>query len=157
MIAEELLVAAYLIPLMHGWHHHVQEKVSKKQLQILAVLERHPYVQPFAAVVLEKSGITKYIPGRIISIDSSYHHLGKIKNHIGNSGYKILNEEYSEHVIIMVLIPEKEMGSFIEKVADLTNADAIVTRKDDTPAETRVARSLVTNLLSPLKITRARP
>lgn len=91
-----------------------------------------------AAAVLENSGTAKYIPGRIISIESDYPHFGKIKNYLSNSGYKILNENYSGHVIIKALIPEKETGVFTEKIAELTNANAVVELENGKYIETEV-------------------
>ena len=79
-----------------------------------------------AADCMAAADVVKHIPGTIFSIETDYHNLGKIKNYIEKAGYGVEGEDYSSHVIIRTLVPDMETDSVKTKIADLTNATAVV-------------------------------
>lgn len=79
-----------------------------------------------AAECMEAADIVRHIPGEILEVKTDYHFLGKIKNFFERAEYGIMDEDYSGHVIMKVLVPVKESDSVKQKLMDLTNAAATV-------------------------------
>ncbi|MDX1357283.1 MAG: YigZ family protein [Clostridia bacterium] len=77
-----------------------------------------------ASECIALSGITRHIPGVIMDISTDYHNLGKIKNYLEKTKLEIMDEQYTDHVIIRTLVSKDEADSLKIKIKDLTNSTA---------------------------------
>lgn len=77
-----------------------------------------------ASECIAVSGIIRHIPSVIMDISIDYHNLGKVKNYLEKTRLDIIDEQYTDHVIIRTLVPKDEADSLKIKIRDLTNAAA---------------------------------
>ena len=70
------------------------------------------------------AGPVKMTLCREVLIKCDYTLLGKVQSFILASGYKSLEPEYSDAVLVTVLVPEEDGEKFISSVVDLSNGRA---------------------------------
>ena len=76
--------------------------------------------------VINRCGISAYIKGYLVSVSTDYHYLGKVQNYIQGNAYRVLDENFTDHVIISTLIPVQEYDKVKKHIKDITNARAFV-------------------------------
>lgn len=81
-------------------------------------------VRAYQSAVLEglsNSSIIEKKYGAVWSLKTDYNGLGKIQYLTGQKAYPILESEYTEQVILKVLVPYEEMEEFRLSVTEATN------------------------------------
>ncbi len=73
---------------------------------------------------LEASAIITKIWGSKLIIHTDYTGLGKIQYILGQRGLKILDSQYTDQVVLTVLIPETELKEVKEELVEGTNGQA---------------------------------
>lgn len=71
------------------------------------------------------SVITKY-HGQKILVETDYTGLGKIQYILGQRGLKILNVDYTDKVVLEVLLPEDEIQGVQAEITEGTNGQAVM-------------------------------
>ena len=69
--------------------------------------------------------ITKKL-GHRISLQTDYTGLGKIQYILGQRGITILDSEYSDRVVLEVLLPKADIKSVLEEITEGTNGQAVI-------------------------------
>ncbi len=64
--------------------------------------------------------------GKKISVQTDYTGLGKIQYILGQRSLKILNSEYTDSVMLHVLLPETEAKVVMEEITEGTNGQAVM-------------------------------
>jgi uncharacterized YigZ family protein len=73
---------------------------------------------------LEASTVITKKHGQKMQISTDYTGLGKIQYILGQRGLNILNSEYTDRVVLEVLIPEAEIKAVMEEITEGTNGQA---------------------------------
>lgn len=73
--------------------------------------------------------ITKEL-GIRLRIDTDYNYIGKIQYFIGQEMFSTLSSEYTDTVMITLLIPPSKLQGVTNKITELTNGSAILTEED---------------------------
>lgn len=73
---------------------------------------------------LEASTVIKKIWGSKLMIHTDYTGLGKIQYILGQRGLKILDSQYTDQVLLTVMIPETELKEVEEELVEGTNGQA---------------------------------
>lgn len=76
--------------------------------------------------VIVKCGIAGFIKGYLVSITTDYHYLGKVQNCIQSNGCSVVDENFTDHVIIRTLIPIQEYEKIKKQITEITNARALI-------------------------------
>jgi uncharacterized YigZ family protein len=79
-----------------------------------------------AEEVILKCGISGFIKGYLVSIATDYHYLGKVQNCIQGNGCRVVDENFTDHVIIRTLIPVQEYEKVKNQITEITNARALI-------------------------------
>ena len=82
-----------------------------------------------AAAALSDTVIITRISAFKLDIHTDYTGLGKIQYLIGRRGLDILDTAYTDKVVISIVIPEEEEGSFTKEVLEGTNGQAVLEKK----------------------------
>lgn len=75
---------------------------------------------------LESSVIITKIYGVKLRIETDYMGLGKIQYILGQRGLKILDSEYSDRVVLRVLIPQTELDAVKAELVEGTSGQAVM-------------------------------
>lgn len=75
---------------------------------------------------LEASTIITKMHGHKISIETDYTGLGKIQYILGQRGLTILNSEYTDKVVMEVLLPETQVKQVMAEITEGTNGQALM-------------------------------
>ena len=84
-----------------------------------------------AAAALSDTVIITRISAFKLDIHTDYTGLGKIQYLIGRRGLDILDTAYTDKVVISIVIPEEEEGSFTKEVLEGTNGQAVLENKGE--------------------------
>ncbi len=68
--------------------------------------------------------------GYKISISTDYNLIGKIQYYLNQEGITILSSEYTDLVLLIVLVPPSRKDGFTKKIAELSNGSAILEEND---------------------------
>jgi uncharacterized YigZ family protein len=86
-------------------------------------------VKAYQAATLEGINNSKVILkelGHRISVTTDYSLVGKLQYYIGQEQLTLLASEYTELVVLELLVPPSKYQAFIKKIAELTNGSAIL-------------------------------
>jgi len=86
--------------------------------------------------VIIQCGISSFVKGYLVSVKTDYHDHGKVRNYLQTNGYGVVDENFTDHVIISTLIPEAETDRAIKQITELTNARAETTIIEEEYIET---------------------
>ncbi len=75
---------------------------------------------------LEASTVITKMYGHKISIQTDYTGLGKIQYILGQKGLTILNSEYTDKVVLEVLLPETVVEKVMAEITEGTNGQAVM-------------------------------
>lgn len=81
---------------------------------------------------LQNSVIIQKHYGSRLDINTDYIGVGKIQYLISQSGYEILESEYTENVKLTVLVPENELEGFKKCITEATSGKAVMSVIDKT-------------------------
>lgn len=76
---------------------------------------------------LKQSLVLDVRPARKIAVSTDYNSVGKIQYMLGNQGLTTLESEYTDRVVLTVLVPEEDTVDFEKKVTELTGGKAGLT------------------------------
>ncbi len=79
---------------------------------------------------LDQSTIIKKELGIHYRIDTDYNLIGKIQYYIGQEELPILSSDYSDIVVLDILVPVGKAPGFLKKVTELTSGSALLTEKE---------------------------
>ncbi len=79
-----------------------------------------------ASEALSHAVIITRIWGSRLNIATDYTGLGKIQYLIGQRGLHVLDTVYTDQVVMTVLVPEEEKGSFLKEIMEGTNGQAVI-------------------------------
>ena len=79
---------------------------------------------------LKEACIATMTPVAIMTIQTDYNAIGKIKYVLAQEDITVQNEEYTVDVVVTVAIPLTEMDSLIKKLTEVTNGKAVMEEKD---------------------------
>lgn len=69
--------------------------------------------------------------GSIIDITIPYNLYGKINDFLSSFNCALVNSDFTEDVLLSVFVPKAEIDTFKDKIIDLTNGSASLTKKED--------------------------
>lgn len=75
---------------------------------------------------LSQSRIIKKEPGILFSITTDYNFIGKLQYYSAQEKLPLLTTDYTELVVLKLLVPEDRKQGFIKEIAELTNGTAVV-------------------------------
>lgn len=75
---------------------------------------------------LEASVVITKKHGHKLSVQTDYTGLGKIQYILGQRGITILNSEYTDKVVLEVLLPEAEVKQIMSEITEGTNGQAMM-------------------------------
>ena len=75
---------------------------------------------------LEASTVITKMHGHKVSIQTDYTGLGKIQYILGQRGIQILNSEYTDKVVLEVLLPETLVKQVMAEITEGTNGQAVM-------------------------------
>ena len=64
------------------------------------------------------------MPGARIRVETDYNGIGKIQYIAGQMGLHTLDTEYTDKVVMTLLVPDEEIGSFTAAVTERTGGRA---------------------------------
>ena len=73
---------------------------------------------------LEASLVITKMHGQKMRVETDYTGLGKIQYILGQKGIRILNSEYTDRVVLEVLLPDNELKSVMADITEGTNGQA---------------------------------
>ncbi|MDO5416370.1 MAG: YigZ family protein [Lachnospiraceae bacterium] len=79
---------------------------------------------------LAGSRVMEKLPGRKLTVTADYTAVGKIQYLAGQMGVTILDSQYTDRVIITLLIPEPQRKEAEEKITEATNGTAVMEFSD---------------------------
>lgn len=75
---------------------------------------------------LEASTVITKMHGQKVAIQTDYTGLGKIQYILGQKGLTILNSEYTDKVVVEVLLPEEVIKQVVSEITEGTNGKAVI-------------------------------
>ena len=75
---------------------------------------------------LEASTVITKMHGSRVSVETDYTGLGKIQYILGQRGLTILNSQYTDKVVLEVLLPEAEVKTVMAEITEGTNGQAVM-------------------------------
>jgi len=75
-----------------------------------------------AEEVIHKCGTAGFIEGYLVSVEIEYHFHGKVSNYIRNRAFGVIDEIFTDRVIIKTLIPVDEYSRTVDDINELTGA-----------------------------------
>ena len=75
---------------------------------------------------LEASTVITKMHGQKVAIQTDYTGLGKIQYILGQKGLTILNSEYTDKVVVEVLLPEEVIKQVVSEITEGTNGQAVI-------------------------------
>jgi len=72
--------------------------------------------------VIHKCGTAGFIEGYLVSVEIEYHFHGKVSNYIRNRAFGVIDEIFTDRVIIKTLIPVDEYSRTVDDINELTGA-----------------------------------
>lgn len=79
---------------------------------------------------LKEARIATMTPVSIMTIQTDYNAIGKIKYVLAQEDITIQNEEYTVDVVVTAAVPLTEMDSLIKKLTEVTNGKAVIEEKE---------------------------
>ena len=79
---------------------------------------------------LKEARIATMTPVAIMTIQTDYNAIGKIKYVLAQEDITIQNEEYTVDVVVTAAVPLTEMDSLIKKLTEVTNGKAVIEEKE---------------------------
>ena len=79
---------------------------------------------------LKEACIATMTPVALMTIQTDYNAIGKIKYVLAQEDITVQNEEYTVDVVVTVAVPLTEMDSLIKKLTEVTNGKAVMEEKD---------------------------
>ena len=73
---------------------------------------------------LKNSVIVEKMPGARIRVETDYNGIGKIQYIAGQMGLHTMDTEYTDKVVMTLLVPDEEIGSFTAAVTERTGGRA---------------------------------
>lgn len=86
-------------------------------------------VKAYQSAVLEglsNCRIIKKEPGILFSITTDYNFIGKLQYYSAQEGLPLLTTDYTELVVLKLLVSSDQKENFIKKITELTNGTAII-------------------------------
>lgn len=84
---------------------------------------------------IDNSILAKVIQGEKYRIQTDYNGIGKIQYVAAKIGAEIANSEYTDNVIIDILIEKEKSEELIKNITETTNGRAIIEKDCDLPIE----------------------
>ena len=75
---------------------------------------------------LEASTVITKMHGSRVSVETDYTGLGKIQYILGQRGLTILNSQYTDKVVLEVLLPEADVKTVMAEITEGTNGQAVM-------------------------------
>ena len=79
---------------------------------------------------LKEARIATMTPVAIMTIQTDYNAIGKIKYVLAQEDITIQNEEYTVDVVVTAAVPLTEMDSLIKKLTEVTNGKVVIEEKE---------------------------
>lgn len=76
------------------------------------------------------AGTVQRILHKTLAVTIDYTALGKIENEVRQSAWPLDSIDYGEQVMLFIFVPIKDVQTFMDWMADLTNGQAEVTEKE---------------------------
>lgn len=81
---------------------------------------------------IEKAGICTMTFVTVLTVQTDYNAIGRIKYLLAQEEITVLNEEYTTDVIVTIALPSAKEEWVINKITDVTNGKAVIDRKEQT-------------------------
>lgn len=78
------------------------------------------------------------VPGEKYLVTTDYNGIGKIQYVVANIGAEITNTEYTDKVIIEILVKKERSDELLKKITETTNGRAIIEKDCDLPIESEL-------------------
>lgn len=79
---------------------------------------------------LKEACIATMTPVAIMTIQTDYNAIGKIKYVLAQEDITVQNEEYTTDVVVTAAVPLTEMDSLIKKLTEVTNGKVVIEEKE---------------------------
>lgn len=79
--------------------------------------------------------LAKRIPGEKYIVTTDYNGLGKIQNVVSGIGAEISGTEYTDKVVISILVEKEKSTELVNKLTEITNGRAVIEKDCDLPIE----------------------
>lgn len=80
---------------------------------------------------LKHSVVVEKIPGKKIRIITDYNGMGKIQYVAGQMGITVLDTEYTDQVVMILMVPDGDIGHFVARVTERTAGKAVIEEAED--------------------------
>ncbi len=80
---------------------------------------------------LRESKIIERIKGISLRVETDYTGFGKIQYIVGERGLATLDTEYTEKVVLRILVPEDQVNMLMKAITEGTSGKAIMTKEKD--------------------------
>lgn len=88
------------------------------------------YTQAARAGV-EASTVIEKIPGRRLQIQTDYNGIGKLQYITAQMGISVLDTQYTDHVLLSLMVPEDDCERLIQKITEATAGQAVIQGQED--------------------------
>lgn len=80
---------------------------------------------------LKNSVVVEKLPGAKMIIETDYNGIGKIQYIAGQMGLHTLDTEYTDKVVMKLLVPDEEIQSLVSQVTERTGGRAVIEKEQD--------------------------
>lgn len=88
------------------------------------------YTQAARAGV-EASTVIEKIPGRRLQIQTDYNGIGKLQYITAQMGISVLDTQYTDQVLLSLMVPEDDCERLIQKITEATAGQAVIQGQED--------------------------
>lgn len=88
------------------------------------------YTQAARAGV-EASTVIEKIPGRRLQIQTDYNGIGKLQYITAQMGISVLDTQYTDQVLLSLIVPEDDCERLIQKITEATAGQAVIQGQED--------------------------
>lgn len=90
-------------------------------------------VRAYSAAVregLKNSIVLEKIPARKLAVHTDYNGVGKLNYLAAQRGYPVLDTEYTDRVVMLLLVPADETESARQQITEKTNGQAVIEERE---------------------------
>lgn len=88
------------------------------------------YTQAARAGV-EASTVIEKIPGRRLQVQTDYNGIGKLQYITAQMGISVLDTQYTDQVLLSLMVPEDDCERLIQKITEATAGQAVIQGQED--------------------------
>lgn len=81
---------------------------------------------------LKEAEVCTMIPMSVMTVQTDYNAIGKIKYVLAQEEIPVLNEEYTADVVVTMAVPLTEKERMVKKLTEVTNGKAVMEEKEQT-------------------------